>query len=666
MSQLIEPEVVSSHSPTERQIVLSAMRERPHDPWPRGEGHVVLGTPGGPRLQKAYHEPGGSFSPSAGSFGISILLTDRSECPRTSDEVPLEHIAQHLDWSDANRVPGLRTETPFYQCVWRMLDEDRWEGVIDPHGEAVGILIRSVGAAGGPIERLEWEASRLIVNRRWVVTFDAAPTRVDLGTEDESDWLTANRSRTLVEDASGWAYARVILPAGKVRILVRDTAACAASPLAFDGVKSRLQLDLPDERFSDSLNAQASHLLMGFVGRQTCPGEPTNYPLAWERDGAYSVIAMARCGQIETAKQLAVYFAENDFFGGFGAEGDAPGSTIGVLANVALISNDRAFQQWSWEHVKRKLAMIHRMATTPTPITQPWVGPIVPEHLDKECLPFICQPARDDLVIGSMDLHYPALYTTAMSFRGLRQAMKLAEVLGKTDEIDGAAELAQRLQRGWHACLDFEKYANERTYMAGQWPTWVAGADTDRYRAALQRRWESEHGEGSYPTRPLWTYFTCAEAHQWLLLGEPAKVWHTLRYFWENQCSPGLYTYWEGEREENSFGLWQHLRGWVKPQFVTPHYWTAAEMLLLQLDMLAYVDESRPRAELVVGAGVPTEWIGRPFSVKGLPTTLGTVDWAYDGAGRLAVHVHRDQIVPVRAGPAFGAGVRIHLTTSHT
>ena len=98
-----------------------------------------------------------------------------------------------------------------------------------------------------------------------------------------------------------------------------------ASPLAYTQVKSALTLDLPDQAFADSLEAQAANLLMGFVGRQTCPGEPTNYPLAWERDGAYSVVAMARCGQIAAAKQLAVYFAQNDFFGGFGAEGDAAG-----------------------------------------------------------------------------------------------------------------------------------------------------------------------------------------------------------------------------------------------------------------------------------------------------------------------------------------------------
>ena len=64
---------------------------------------------------------------------------------------------------------------------------------------------------------------------------------------------------------------------------------------------------------------------------------------------------------------------------------------------------------------------------------------------------------------------------------------------------------------------------------------------------------------GAYAKRPLWTYFTVAHAHQWLFLDQPDNVWKTLRYLWDNQCSPGLYTFWEGEKEENSFGLWQHL-----------------------------------------------------------------------------------------------------------
>ena len=141
------------------------------------------------------------------------------------------------------------------------------------------------------------------------------------------------------------------------------------------------------------------------------------------------------------------------------------------------------------------------------------------------------------------------------------------------------------------------------------------------------------------------------------VLGSSRQRLEDFAYLFDNQCSPGLYTFWEGEKEENTFGLWQHLRGWVEPKFVTPHYWTAAELLLLQVDMLAYVDESCPEPVLVIGAGFPPNGAaGR--CARGLPTILGTVDWAYDGQD-LHVTLIGKRTCAVRAGVGFGPQVRV-------
>ncbi|BAY48499.1 hypothetical protein SAMD00079811_61240 [Scytonema sp. HK-05] len=58
--------VVENHAPGRHQV-LRQMQLRPTDQWPRGTGHVVLAAPGSPEIDKAYHEPGGSFSPAVGS-----------------------------------------------------------------------------------------------------------------------------------------------------------------------------------------------------------------------------------------------------------------------------------------------------------------------------------------------------------------------------------------------------------------------------------------------------------------------------------------------------------------------------------------------------------------------------------------------------------------------
>src|SRR5207237_7850131 len=82
---------------TPRLEVIHAMLQRPHDPWPRAKGHVVLAVPGCAEASKGYHEPGGSFSPSFGIFGVSIWITDSPGhilAPR--HDLPFDAILQQL------------------------------------------------------------------------------------------------------------------------------------------------------------------------------------------------------------------------------------------------------------------------------------------------------------------------------------------------------------------------------------------------------------------------------------------------------------------------------------------------------------------------------------------------------------------------------------------
>ena len=107
--------------PTPRQEVLEAQHARPTDPWPRGRGHVVLAIPGSLEVQKAYHEPGGSFSPEFRSFGVSLWITDRQGAiVKTSDSIPLSQIRQSLVWHEGIVTPSIRTETDEYLANWSL------------------------------------------------------------------------------------------------------------------------------------------------------------------------------------------------------------------------------------------------------------------------------------------------------------------------------------------------------------------------------------------------------------------------------------------------------------------------------------------------------------------------------------------------------------------
>jgi hypothetical protein len=107
------------------------------------------------------------------------------------------------------------------------------------------------------------------------------------------------------------------------------------------------------------------------------------------------------------------------------------------------------------------------------------------------------------------------------------------------------------------------------------------------------------------------------------------------------------------------FRRWEQTRGWVNRPHITPQYHTAAEMLLLQLDMLAYVDETAVTPTVVIGAGIPAAGLNQPMKVQNASTRLAQVGWNWDGH---QMHV----TIPgcrckVRLGPAFPSNTAFRL-----
>jgi hypothetical protein len=103
----------------QRQIALLEKARRPDDPWPRGDGHVLMWEPGSPLSQKAYHGPGGSFTPSPGSFGVSIWVRDQqNHLAATSDSIPIEKIQERYVYRGDAKIPSIENRTPYCTATW--------------------------------------------------------------------------------------------------------------------------------------------------------------------------------------------------------------------------------------------------------------------------------------------------------------------------------------------------------------------------------------------------------------------------------------------------------------------------------------------------------------------------------------------------------------------
>jgi hypothetical protein len=662
---------------TERMVVRKAMAARPDGLWPRGKSHAVLAYAGTRERQKAYYEPGGSFSPVAGSFGVALWVVDQAGAVvATSDSIPMSELEQRLVPAiDPNEPPGIAVETKSYAARWTIHPQGVSKlGASAKAGSQLAIAVRSVGPAGGAIHKLRYEGGRLIINDRFSVSFAPAPSALKLAEEPSSasaSWSNPGQglpAQAAIESRSGWAFARADFKgAPSIAVEIRELWPVAKSPLPASPYASSVKMSLPDPRFAASLDAQVAHLTMSLVGRSPRPGEPINYPLSWLRDGAYSVVALVRAGQVPLARDLALPLLERDFFGGFGPEADGPGVALWALDEISQALQDREFDRTIYPHVYRKAAWIERMMKADRPIdVHPIDGPIVPSWLGNPELARVCEAASEGLIVGRMDGHRPILYVNAISYLGLTRAARLADRVGETAHAAGLRARAGSLKSAWARGFKPPERDNDRTAISTLWPSGIGYGHEASFEALLDERWkEHRTADGGYKSRREWTYFDAAEMHQWMRLGKLDRMWQTLEYFWSHQASPGLYTWGEGSGEENSFGLWEEIRGWVAPEHVTPHYWTASEVLLAQLEMLAYADDSGAELGWVIGGGVPAAWIDEPMSVSGVGTSHGVVDWRWTPAmpgtpGNMEVTI-RGERGPVRLGSAFGTAASVNV-----
>jgi hypothetical protein len=593
---------------TPQQQVQSQMRTRPADPWLRNAGHIILATPGSRAEEKAYYEPGGSFSPVAGSFGVSIWMVDKDgNLKATSDSIPLDKIGQQFTDLSRKQPPGLLAKTEFYQAAWSQTKPGTWQLTLNTPANSTTrpvLMIRSVGPAGGAVNSLNWNGQRLLINDRWSLKPSATPVKVHLGSETLPGWIKESSSSTEWKDQRGWGYGRLELTPGQTWNIELANFTPAPTNLNPAKISSDLVLQLPDSQFAESLNAQVTHLLMGLVGNRTRPGDPLNYSLPYLREGAYQMVALARAGQLDVAKQLSGYFAETDFINGIHPEAEIPALGIWALTAVAEQLNQPEYDRSLWPSIQRKAELIVDMLSTNRP-----GYPVV----EQSQVPFSEYPdfLKMDLIAGKMD-NVPGLITldpsaSIMSYRALLDAAALAARVNQPAAAKRWRSEAERLQAAWGKAFERTFADKLETYTRSLWPSGIAAGNQKEVTQGLERRWSEAHDANGALRQPVVPHLNLAETHQWLLLGESDRVWNTLKWFWQHQASPGLYTWWTDNPKPGdaprSFSQWQWFRGWVNPPHVTPHYWTTAEMLLLQLDMLAYVNQAASEPTLVIGAG---------------------------------------------------------------
>ncbi|HKN85556.1 MAG TPA: hypothetical protein VJV04_01730, partial [Nitrospiraceae bacterium] len=648
-----------THAPPRHQFELE-MHRRPSDPWPRGAGHVVLAMPGSREAEKGYVEPGGSFSPGPATFGVSIWGIHDDGTVTTSDSFQLSAITQHVEPGPMNgQSPAIATTTSLYEARWSAEGIGRWTLKLRRGGAAkvkIAVVIRSVGPAGGPVRSLRKVPNGVMVNDQWLISVVPKAADTTFGDERAPGWMVETQSDEQWQNQAGWGYARISIEAPSTLITIVDTQHLKFASAIQAFAHSPLDLDVPDMTYQASLYAQVVHLLMGLVGMESRPGDPFAYPLPSMVDTAYAAVALARAGYQDVAQTISVSLMEQDFYGPWGPQADMPGLAIWALTSVAAMGHDTAYERHMWPHVMRKAEFIVAMLETKNTLRA-----AVPELLRSkaEQLPWlstICVPGKDGLIRGRVERTWPSAYVNATAYLGLQEAAVFANRLGHEQDARRWRDRAEALQRAWKAA--FPLYGGDMFYLNALWPTSIGESSQAVVQQELARRWERTHDKGGpFSEFPSWPDAAVAESHQWLYLRDYTRAWSTLTYFFRHQTSPGLYIWGRPVDPETSMDRWDTVRG-GHPLVALPDYSMAAQILLLQLDMLAMRRVESTGTVIIVGAGVPESWLAAPFHVHGLVFPEGRLSWSWDG-NHVSIGFTGQPVVTFQLGGAFPASTLI-------
>ncbi len=251
---------------------------------------------------------------------------------------------------------------------------------------------------------------------------------------------------------------------------------------------SGMELDVPDLDFQQAFFAGLQHMLTAMVGDQARIA-PLSYPLPWLRDSIFIIRCLDLAGFHDLARSATGYISRHDFFGGSGAEGDAPGEGLWALVQHYRLNRDRDWLKEVYPSILRKVDWLKQMRQAQEPIRVCADTPVLASAHAQRASGIICLPAADGMIQGAMDQGVnPALgWVNHWAICGLREAAFAAQQLGRPREVRACLNEANDLQEALvrYARANPSFFEQERSANSLLWPTWAWSNDIDEARAGF-------------------------------------------------------------------------------------------------------------------------------------------------------------------------------------
>ncbi len=364
-----------------------------------------------------------------------------------------------------------------------------------------------------------------------------------------------------------------------------------------------------------------AQILVTRSGPALQPG-PRRYTRSWIRDGAMMSAALLRMGHAAEVREFIAWYAPHQRADGFVpccvdregtdwlVEHDSHGQLLALFADYHRFTGDDQFLADSWSYVERAVDYIEH-ALEPSGLM-----PISVSHEG-----YLAQPVH-------------SYWDDFWTLRGLRDAVALAEALGRVDAAVRWRPLAARVERALFDSIEQTRSQRKlETIPASiEWadydPTATANAialfdvPESLDRAALDRTFDRyladwRRKRAGTLDAPSYTPYEIRIIGALVRMGRRDAALELLRFFLD-------------DRRPLAWNQWPEI-AWRDRKTAAhmgdlPHTWIAAEYVLAVRSLFAYERESD--GCLVLAAGLALPWIGAAgVKVQRMPTLYGTLSY---------------------------------------
>ncbi len=394
----------------------------------------------------------------------------------------------------------------------------------------------------------------------------------------------------------------------------------------------------------ETLRSNLAYVLVNRDGPWIQPGSRA-YERSWIRDGALTSSALLRLGHATEVREFLLAFAEKQFADGRipccvdarGAdpvpENDSHGEFLFLAAEYFRFTRDTATIEGLWPRIARTVAAIdvlrreRRTAEYESPEKRAFFG-LLPESISHE---------------GYSDKPVHSYWDDAFALKGLADAAELAGALAHREdarsfaairdefEADLLASIARTIEKNHLDTIpasvekhDFDPTSTTAFLSPGglqeKLPRPQLANTFDRYvKEARERR------DGT--VRPdAYTPYELRSVGALVRLGRKAEALEILAFFMK-------------DRRPAAWNQWAEVvgRDARAPRFLgdMPHTWVGTDFIRSFLDFFAIEREAADGGSLLLGAGLPEEWVRAPggSGVSGLRTPFGPLELSVSAAG---------------------------------